>query len=132
MQEEQKNDVISPAQEEGAEQSRDEELERIASEMDTPAKKFARWPQKKRSLFERAVGLFLGAAAGLCLSFIPAGESFLSLNIVIPIALALGVPGIIENQLQARLKELRKFMLFALGAYILVLAVLALTGNVPS
>ncbi len=108
----------------------EDDLERIAREMDTPAKKFARWSPKKRLWFERAGGFLLGAACGLSLSLIPSeGNSFLSLNVVVPIVLALAVPRIAENKLQTQLKELKKFMIIALGIYIAVLAVYALTGG---
>ncbi len=108
----------------------EDELERIAREMDTPAKKFARWNPKKRLWFERAAGLFIGAASGLSLSLIPSeGNSFFSLNIIVPLVLALAVPRIAENKLQTQLKELKKFMIIALGVYIVILAVLAFTAG---
>ncbi len=108
----------------------EDDLERIAREMDTPAKKFARWNPKKRLWFERVAGFLLGAACGLSLSLIPGeSNSFLSLNIVVPIVLALAVPRIVENKLQTQLKEFKKFMIIALGIYIAVLAVLAFTAG---
>ncbi len=108
----------------------EDELERIAREMDTPAKKFARWNPKKRLWLERVAGFLLGAACGLALQLIPSeGSSFLSLNIVVPLVLALAVPRIAENKLQTQLKELKKFMIIALGIYIVILAVFALTAG---
>ena len=108
----------------------EDDLERIAREMDTPAKKFARWAPKKRLWFERIAGFLLGAACGLALSLIPSeSSSFLSLNFVVPIALAWVVPRVAENKLQTQLKEMKKFMIIALGVYIVILAVYALTGG---
>ncbi len=110
----------------------EDDLERIAREMDTPAKKFARWDTKKRLWFERISGLLLGALSGLALSLIPSdGSSFFSLNVVVPLLLVLVVPRIAENKLQTQLRELKKFMIIALGVYIAVTAVIALTGNAP-
>ena len=109
--------------------AQEDDLERIAREMDTPAKKFARWNPKKRLWFERAAGFLVGALSGVALSLIPSdNEGFFSLNIVVPLLLVLVIPRIAENKLQTQLKELKKFMLIALGIYVAALAVIALTS----
>lgn len=119
------NEVWSEVKPEG-----DAELERIAEEMDTPAKKYARWPQNKRDMFERIVGLALGVLSGSSLMFIRSeSTSFLSLSVVLALVLAMVVPRILENKLQARMKLLRKYMLIALAAFIAGMLIFVLASG---